>query len=162
MTVRPITRVHGQSFCKPGQRRLMRPLSSLVTVRGGTMSVAMTDCGELGSIADKSRYRYVSIDPASDGRACRRFSRALAADVAAASGLADFLPDACRINRYVPGARLSLQQDRNERDSARRLCRFFSVCPRPFCWGGPTRSETAGKRLYTETSLSGEVPAHNI
>ena len=99
------------------------PFRHMVTPGGFTMSVAMTNCGQAGWVTDRSGYRYSASDPLS-GRPWpalpARFA-ALASRAAAAAGFGDFAPDACLINRYVPGARLSLHQDRNERDFAQPI-----------------------------------------
>src|SRR5690606_5744291 len=82
------------------------------------MSVAMTNCGEAGWVSDSRGYRYVAKDPDSGlpWPALPKVFSELAGRAAAAAGYADFRPDACLVNRYEPGARLSLHQDKNERD----------------------------------------------
>src|ERR1039458_7698070 len=94
------------------------PWRHMLTPGGQRMSVAMTNCGRVGWISDRAGYRYQSIDPQS-GRAWPQMPASwsrLAARAAALAGFPGFGPDACLINRYEPGARLSLHQDRNERD----------------------------------------------
>jgi alkylated DNA repair protein (DNA oxidative demethylase) len=89
----------------------------LVTPGGHTMSVAMTNCGPLGWVSDRSGYRYDAIDPLS-GAAWPPMPdafRTLARTAAEAAGFADFAPDACLINRYAVGSRLTAHQDRDER-----------------------------------------------
>ena len=94
------------------------PFRHMQTPGGFAMAVALTNCGALGWISDRRGYRYVATDPNSGQRwppmpeafAC------LATAAAAAAGFAQFEPDACLVNRYVPGTRLSLHQDKNERD----------------------------------------------
>jgi len=94
------------------------PFRQMVTPGGFTMSVAMTNCGALGWVTDRRGYRYTETDPESGKPwpAMPPVFMRLAADAARAAGYADFAPDACLINRYMPGARLTLHQDRNERD----------------------------------------------
>jgi alkylated DNA repair protein (DNA oxidative demethylase) len=90
----------------------------MVTPGGYRMSVAMTNCGDFGWITDRSGYRYDALDPES-GKPWPKMPAVfldLAARAAAAAGYPGFVPDACLINRYEPGARLSLHQDRNEKD----------------------------------------------
>jgi alkylated DNA repair protein (DNA oxidative demethylase) len=94
------------------------PFRHMVTPGGFAMSVAMTNCGAAGWVTDRTGYRYDSHDPET-GRpwpGMPPIFLQLAAGAAAAAGYPDFVPDACLINRYEPGARLSLHQDRNERD----------------------------------------------
>jgi len=94
------------------------PFRHMITPGGFRMSVAMTNCGLLGWVTDRSGYRYDPVDPES-GRTWPRMPESwssLAAAAAAEAGFAGFVPDACLVNRYDPGARLTLHQDRNERD----------------------------------------------
>jgi alkylated DNA repair protein (DNA oxidative demethylase) len=94
------------------------PFRHMITPSGHCMSVAMTNGGALGWVSDRTGYRYVAQDPET-GRPWPpmpdRFLW-LAQDAAAQAGFADFLPDACLIHRYLPAARMSLHQDRDERD----------------------------------------------
>src|SRR5262245_13435845 len=94
------------------------PFRNMVTPGGYTMSVAMTNCGAAGWVTDSSGYRYARQDPASGNPwpPMPAIFLSLAARAAAAAGFEDFLPDACLINRYTPGAKLSLHQDKNETD----------------------------------------------
>ena len=95
------------------------PFRHMETPGGYRMSVAMTNCGAAGWVTDRSGYRYDPVDPVTrpcPGPPCRTRSRHLPERAAAAAGYAGFIPDACLVNRYEPGARLSLHQDRNERD----------------------------------------------
>lgn len=83
-----------------------------------TMSVALTNCGALGWTTDCRGYRYTVVDPDTSApwpHMPEVFAR-LAHAAARSAGFDGFEPDACLINRYVPGARLSLHQDKNERD----------------------------------------------
>lgn len=119
------------------------PFRHLTTRGGWKMSVGMTNCGELGWISDRSGYRYSSIDPES-GRpwpAMPALFRDLAASAAAAAGFPDYSPDACLINEYRPGARLSLHQDRNERDSVAPIVSVSLGVSATFLWGGLQRSD---------------------
>lgn len=115
----------------------------MVTPGGYTMSVAMTNCGELGWVTDRAGYRYQRIDPLS-GAAWPDMPdefRSVAADAAAKAGYAAFAPDACLINRYEPGARLSLHQDRNERDMDAPIVSVSLGLPATFLFGGMRRSD---------------------
>jgi alkylated DNA repair protein (DNA oxidative demethylase) len=66
---------------------------------------------------------------------------ALAADAAAAAGFASFRPDACLVNRYEPGTRLTLHQDRNERDFTQPIVSVSLGLPATFLFGGAERSD---------------------
>jgi alkylated DNA repair protein (DNA oxidative demethylase) len=117
------------------------PFRHMVTPGGFTMSVAMTNCGDLGWITDRRGYRYGGIDPqtASPWPAMPEALAALARDAAAAAGFDGFVPDACLVNRYLPGTRLSLHQDRNERDFDAPIVSVSLGLPAVFLFGGDER-----------------------
>jgi DNA oxidative demethylase len=124
------------------------PFRHMVTQGGQTMSVAMTNCGSAGWVTDRKGYRYQSVDPVTGSPwppMPLSFLR-LARSAAAAAGYAGFEPDACLINRYVPGARLTLHQDRNERDFTAPIVSVSLGLPAKFLFGGLARSERP-KRL---------------
>ena len=119
------------------------PFRHLVTPGGFRMSVAMTNCGELGWVSDRRGYRYDPVDPES-GRpwpALPESFRALARDAAARAGYPGFAPDACLVNRYAPGARLSLHQDRDEKDLRAPIVSVSLGLPAVFQWGGDARTD---------------------
>jgi alkylated DNA repair protein (DNA oxidative demethylase) len=118
------------------------PFRHMETPGGYRMSVAMTNCGIAGWVTDRSGYRYDPLDPLT-GRpwpAMPDAFRALAERAAAAADYPAFVPDACLVNRYEPGARLSLHQDRNERDISAPIVSASLGLPATFLWGGTTRS----------------------
>ena len=119
------------------------PLRHMVTPGGFRMSVAMTNCGSLGWVTDSTGYRYDAIDPQT-GRHWPRlpasFSK-LATDAAAQAGFEGFVPDACLVNRYEPGTRLSLHQDRNERDYGAPIVSVSLGIPALFLFGGSRRAD---------------------
>ena len=100
------------------------PFRHLTTPGGHMMSVAMTNCGDLGWVSDRRGYRYQRVDPLSGDPwpTMPGTFHSLAAKAAEAAGYVRFMPDACLINRYEPGARLTLHQDRDERDLERADC----------------------------------------
>jgi alkylated DNA repair protein (DNA oxidative demethylase) len=118
------------------------PFRNMVTPGGWPMSVAMTNCGNAGWVTDRSGYRYDPLDPQT-GRhwpAMPAVFSDLASRAAAAAGFAGFAPDACLINRYETGARLSLHQDRNERDFNSPIISVSLGLPATFLWGGQSRA----------------------
>ena len=118
-------------------------LRHLFTPGGLRMSVAMSNCGALGWVSDRTGYRYDPLDP-DTGRAWPAMPeqlRDLARHAAALAGYAGFRPDACLINRYEPGARLSLHQDRDERDFAQPIVSISLGLPAVFVFGGPRRAD---------------------
>jgi alkylated DNA repair protein (DNA oxidative demethylase) len=115
----------------------------MVTPGGHQMSVAMTNCGGLGWVTDRSGYRYDANDPEA-GRpwpAMPRSFRELAKVAAAQAGFEGFSPDACLINRYQPGARMSLHQDKDEEDFAAPIVSVSLGLPATFLFGGLKRSD---------------------
>lgn len=119
------------------------PFRHMVTPGGYRMSVAMTNCGSTGWLTDQAGYRYDANDPLS-GRpwpAMPPIFHDLAAGAAAEAGFAAFVADACLINRYEPGARLSLHQDRNERDLGSPIVSVSLGLPATFLFGGLKRSD---------------------
>jgi len=119
------------------------PLRQMVTPGGLTMSVAMTNCGEVGWVSDLKGYRYAAADPESGlaWPAIPKIFRALAIEAAAASGFPDFSPDVCLVNQYLPGNRLSLHQDRDERDFSQPIVSVSLGLPANFVLGGQLRAE---------------------
>ena len=119
------------------------PFRHMVTPGGFRMSVAMTNCGQAGWVSDAKGYRYDARDPETGNEwppMPTSFSQ-LAADAAREAGYAGFHPDACLINRYEPGARLTLHQDRNERDYTAPIVSVSLGLPAVFLFGGATRKE---------------------
>jgi DNA oxidative demethylase len=119
------------------------PFRHMVTPGGFTMSVAMTNCGTLGWVTDRTGYRYDPIDPLTGkpwpAMPVSFFQLAKAA--ATKAGFSDFRPDACLVNRYEPGTRLSLHQDRNERDFGQPIVSVSLGLPATFLFGGLKRAD---------------------
>jgi alkylated DNA repair protein (DNA oxidative demethylase) len=119
------------------------PFRHMVTPGGHQMSVAMTNCGNVGWVTDRSGYRYDANDPeagkpwpAMPALFCK-----LAGQAAAQGGFDDFSPDACLINRYAPGARMSLHQDKDETDFGAPIVSVSLGLPAIFLFGGLQRSD---------------------
>ena len=123
------------------------PFRHMVTPGGFTMSVAMTNCGAAGWVTDRTGYRYDPIDPQTGKPwpAMPAVFSGLATDAAAEAGYPGFVPDACLVNRYEPGARLSLHQDRNERDFANPIVSVSLGLPATFQFGGLARTDPVTK-----------------
>ncbi len=119
------------------------PFRHLVTPGDKRMSVAMTNCGRLGWVSDRSGYRYDPVDPETGQPwpAMPPLLTGLAERAAAAAGFPGFAPEACLVNRYCPGARLSLHQDRDERNLSRPIVSVSLGLPATFLWGGPRRAD---------------------
>lgn len=119
------------------------PFRHMTTPGGYRMSVAMTNCGSVGWVTDSAGYRYDPIDP-EGGRPWPAipgpFAK-LAADAADRAGFPGFRPDACLVNRYEPGAKLSLHQDKDERDFAWPIVSVSLGLPAVFQFGGPRRAD---------------------
>jgi alkylated DNA repair protein (DNA oxidative demethylase) len=119
------------------------PFRQMQTPGGYTMSVAMSNCGELGWVTDRRGYRYQRDDPLSQ-RLWPPMPDVfidLAVKAATAAGFGNFMPDACLINRYVPGARMSLHQDKNEGDMMQPIVSVSLGLPATFLFGGNARAD---------------------
>ncbi len=121
----------------------MAPFRHMNTPGGYQMSVAMTNCGALGWVADRHGYRYIAQDPRTHlpWPAMPDAFKTLAAAAAAIAGFDYFEPDACLINRYLPGTRLSLHQDKNEQDFSQPIVSVSLGAPAVFLFGGHQRSD---------------------
>jgi alkylated DNA repair protein (DNA oxidative demethylase) len=119
------------------------PFRHMVTPGGFRMSVAMTNCGSLGWVTDRTGYRYDVIDPES-GQLWPPMPAPflkLAQEAAAEAGFAGFVPDACLVNRYGAGAKLSLHQDKDERDFTAPIVSVSLGIPAVFLFGGMNRAD---------------------
>jgi DNA oxidative demethylase len=123
------------------------PFRRMVTPGGYQMSVAMTNCGTVGWVTDRSGYRYDGIDPESGQPwpAMPPVLMRLAREAAVEGGFDDFAPDACLVNRYEPGARLSLHQDKDETDFAAPIVSVSLGLPATFQFGGLKRNDPVRK-----------------
>jgi alkylated DNA repair protein (DNA oxidative demethylase) len=131
------------------------PFRHLVTPGGHMMSVAMTNAGPAGWISDRRGYRYEAADPRT-GQPWPPMPPLfldIAARAAEAAGFEGFTPDACLINRYAPGARLTLHQDRDENDLRQPIVSVSLGLPATFLWGHRTR----GGRLRRVPLVHGDV-----
>lgn len=119
------------------------PLRHLQTPGGYTMSVAMSNCGALGWTSDSRGYRYATRDPLSGQPwpAMPACFMALAQTAAAQAGYAHFQPTACLINEYVPGAKLSLHQDKDELDLSAPIVSVSLGLPAVFLFGTAHRAD---------------------
>jgi alkylated DNA repair protein (DNA oxidative demethylase) len=119
------------------------PLRSMMTPGGFSMSVGTSSCGALGWITDRSGYRYSSVDPLS-GAPWPSMPDAfaeLAHSAATQAGFPDFVADSCLINRYIPGAKMSLHQDKDENAYAAPIVSLSLGLPAMFLFGGFARSD---------------------
>jgi alkylated DNA repair protein (DNA oxidative demethylase) len=131
-------------LCDIAQRA---PFRHMVTPGGHQMSVAMTNCGALGWVTDRTGYRYDANDPETGQPwpEMPRSFRELAGKAADDAGFRGFTPDACLINRYQPGARMSLHQDRDEHDFGAPIVSVSLGLPATFLFGGLKRSDKAAR-----------------
>ncbi len=119
------------------------PFRNMVTPGGFRMSVAMTNCGGLGWVTDRRGYRYAAIDPETEQSWPPMPARFLdlARNAAEVAGFPGFTPDSCLINRYEPGARMSLHQDKDERDRTQPIVSVSLGLSAIFQFGGQERSD---------------------
>jgi DNA oxidative demethylase len=125
------------------------PLRHMVTPGGFTMSVAMTNCGDLGWVSDRKGYQYATLDPNTGApwQAMPVSFLQLANNAAAEAGYANFVPDACLINQYKVGARMGLHQDKDEQDFSQPIVSVSLGVPATFLFGGLKRSDKPSKML---------------
>lgn len=138
-----------------GRIAQIAPFRYLTTRGGYTMSVAMTNCGRVGWVSDRTGYRYDPVDPESGAAwpPTPAVFRDLARRAAAEAGFPDYDPDACLINRYQAGSKLGLHQDRDEKDAWAPIVSVSLGLPAVFLWGGKHRRDPL-RRLLVE---SGDV-----
>jgi alkylated DNA repair protein (DNA oxidative demethylase) len=131
------------------------PLRIMVTPGGQSMSVAMSNCGTLGWTSDRRGYRYRATDPLDDRPwpAMPPAFERLARDAAVEARFDGFQPDACLINRYLPGTRLSLHQDRDERDLRYPIVSVSLGLPAVFLFGGMARSDRPRRVLLEHADV---------
>jgi DNA oxidative demethylase len=131
------------------------PFRRMFTPGGHQMSVAMTNCGQAGWVTDVSGYRYDGADPES-GKAWPAMPavfRDMAGSAAREAGFAGFAPDACLINRYEPGAKMSLHQDRDERDFSAPIVSVSLGLPAIFLFGGMKRTDKPQRYRLTHGDI---------
>jgi alkylated DNA repair protein (DNA oxidative demethylase) len=119
------------------------PFRQMVTPGGFTMSVALSSCGALGWTTDRSGYRYTRNDPQT-GLPWPEMPDVflkLAQAAAQAAGFTDFVPDSCLINRYIPGSKMSLHQDKDEKSYAAPIVSISLGLPAIFLFGGFARAD---------------------
>ena len=138
-----------QIFADLSQIISVAPFRQMVTPGGFTMSVAMTNCGTLGWITDRKGYRYISHDPLANKPwpAMPASFKQLAQQAALEAGFNNFTPDACLINQYKIGARMTLHQDKNELDFSQPIISVSLGLPATFQFGGFERSDKVTKLL---------------
>lgn len=119
------------------------PFRQMVTPGGFTMSVALSSCGQFGWTTDRSGYRYTRLDPdtAKPWPMMPEVFFQLAQAAAQAAGFTGFAPDSCLINRYIPGAKMSLHQDKDEHSYAAPIVSVSLGLPAMFLFGGFARSD---------------------
>lgn len=128
-----------------GDVAAISPFRHLITPGGFRMSVAMTNCGAYGWVSDRRGYRYDPVDPET-GNAWPSMPASfinLATEAALAAGYADFSSNACLVNRYDPGTRLTLHQDKDEGDFTHPIVSVSLGVPATFLWGGLERGDRA-------------------
>jgi alkylated DNA repair protein (DNA oxidative demethylase) len=132
------------------------PFRLMTTPGGYRMSVAMTNCGAAGWVTDRRGYRYDAVDPLTGHPwpAMPQVFLDLAAEAAGTAGFGDFAPDACLINRYEPGTRLSLHQDRNEKDFGAPIVSVSLGLPAVFLFGGTQRSDRTRRVLLRHGDIA--------
>lgn len=124
---------------------IQAPFRHMVTPGGHTMSVALSSCGEFGWTTDRSGYQYTRINPQTGEAwpAMPEVFMELALAAAREAGFVGFIPDACLINRYIPGAKMSLHQDKDEHGYEWPVVSVSLGLPAMFLFGGHQRSDSS-------------------
>lgn len=137
-----VNRTNGLSDAIKGIEKIA-PFRHMQTAGGFTMSAAITGCGDYGWISDRRGYRYSKIDPVTNAPwpEMPAFLREIAQECALEAGYANYDPDACLINRYTLGAKMSLHQDKDEKDFTAPIVSISLGVPATFLFGGPQRSD---------------------
>lgn len=127
------------------------PFRRMMTPGGFPMSVAMTNCGQVGWVTDRKGYRYSPVDPETQRPwpPMPNSFLALAKSAAEETGFPSFTPDGCLMNRYAPGARLSLHQDKDEHDFNQPIVSVSLGLPAVFLWGGDQRTDKTRRIALT-------------
>ncbi|CDL85097.1 Alpha-ketoglutarate-dependent dioxygenase AlkB [Xenorhabdus szentirmaii DSM 16338] len=131
------------------------PFYHFVTPSGHVMSIAITNCGSLGWTSSQQGYLYTRTDPLS-GQAWPSMPaifRQIAQQAASDAGYSDFLPDACLINRYYPGSRLSLHQDKDEDDLSQPIVSVSLGLTATFLFGGLQREHPKQRITLTHGDI---------
>ena len=125
------------------------PFRRMITPGGFKMSVAMTNCGAVGWVTDRTGYRYDPLDPMSGmpWPPMPPIFRRLSSEAASEAGFEGFVADACLVNSYDPGSRLSLHQDRNERDFSSPIVSISLGLCVTFQFGGANRADKTARIL---------------
>lgn len=123
------------------------PFRHMKTPTGHSMSVAMTNCGNLGWVSDNKGYRYSAIDPLTNKLWPKMPSLfySLACKAASHAGFNNFIPNACLINRYDESSKMSLHQDKDEKNLKAPIVSFSLGLPALFLWGGLIRKDKVAK-----------------
>lgn len=123
------------------------PFRNMATPGGFRMSVAMTNCGSFGWVTDAKGYRYSSVDPETNmpWPVMPNALQNLAEHAAREAGYPEFSPDACLINRYEPGAKMSLHQDKDEKDFTNPIVSVSLGLSATFQFGGLQRGDPLRK-----------------
>ena len=131
------------------------PFQYRATPGGYAMSVAMTNCGDVGWVTDKAGYRYQATSPENHQQwpAMPALFRAIAVKAAQDAGFPGFDPDACLINRYQPGAKMSLHQDKDEHDFGQPIVSVSLGLPAVFQFGGMERSDKTQRVTLTHGDI---------
>jgi DNA oxidative demethylase len=118
------------------------PLRHLQTPGGYTMSIQTTRCGSMGWVSEPGGYRYAASNPGTQQPwpAMPPCLLDFAVRAATEAGYPDFVPDSCMINQYLPGTKLGLHQDRDERDLRAPVVSLSLGLPAIFLFGGLQRA----------------------
>jgi len=123
------------------------PLRTMHTPSGLPLSVQTTSCGDAGWVSDAYGYRYARRNSFAQKRwpAMPKAFSTLAQQAASAAGFKHYVPDSCLINVYNVGAKMSLHQDKNEKDFSQPIVSVSLGLPATFLLGGLARENATQK-----------------
>jgi alkylated DNA repair protein (DNA oxidative demethylase) len=139
-----------KGFAKPVANQLLEeekligqqsPFRHMTTPGGGTMSVAISNCGNCGWVSDQDGYRYEQRDPLT-GIAWPPIPDSfltICKLATQAAGFEAFNPDACLLNKYQIGTKMGLHNDNDEHDLRQPIVSVSLGLDAVFLFGGKTR-----------------------
>lgn len=126
------------------------PFFTPITKTGTPFQYEMTNCGELGWVSDTQGYRYTRHHPLTlEAWAMLPDSIMSVINFLKLQGYLcpSFQPEACLVNKYLPGQKLGLHQDNTEKDTTSPIISISLGSPGIFLLGGLSRKDPTTEYL---------------